>query len=972
MKTHPIIEALKAEGLKAKYECSTNGGEWHAACPFCRDETGDGGKDRFILWPEKGNFMCRRGHKGEIAEVLAKQADISLREARRRLDLPETQRRAFAPRRNIVESPKRWREMVAKIIRTRQKQLAWDECEKQRDYLAVRGLRPETIKAARLGGCHETRFYDREEFGLLPEVDAETDKPRKVCVPEGILIPYFDAAGNCVKLQSRCEGERYGRYRTIPGSEQASMILRPSGDVRYVVLVESALDCILCHQEVPEDFAFVALGAAGQGPDDDARALFDMVERVFVATDNDEAGADAFEDLSLRYDNMHRLCIPAELGKDVGEAFMNGMNIGDWCRNGVELAEAARRKHIRPVMRVLPKAKLPFAPQPAPAPAASAEMVIPPFQQSVPFTYVTSEKRAARAALGLRESKILAIDFETTPLPEHRDTPGAALDPRRSRPRLLQAQGDTEVYIFDLNHVPLASLAPLFDGPWVAHNAVFELTILLAAGLEPQTPQCTMLMDNALRNGLASLDDLCKHYLQYEMDKSQQSSDWSGEELSPEQLRYAALDVAAVRLLWQRLRKEVKRRDRKRLCDLLHAAQPAVALLQLNGLGFDAEAHAKLIRRWRKRHKEALATLNEFGGPENPNSHKQVVKFFREHATREQMKGWPRTEKGSLSTSAKEIAAYADIPAVAAYLDYCRWNDRLKSFGDGLAALIHPETGRLHPDIQIAVARTGRLSASRPNVQAMPKEAAFRKLFVPQPGHVFVRADYNQMQLRVAALLSGDARLLSAYDKGEDVHRLTAARVLGKTVEELAEGDRDKAKAIAFGILFGMGAARLRGYARSRYGVAMSEREAERIRTRFFEAYPDLRRWQERQVEEERQTRCSTTPAGRVRNFAREERDNAYTTAMNTPVQGGEAEVMLAALGLLPRALEPLDAHLVNCVHDEILCECPEEIAPAVAGVLRTCMEAAMRDLFPNASLRNLVEVGVGPNWGAIETLPSD
>lgn len=200
-----------------------------------------------------------------------------------------------------------------------------------------------------------------------------------------------------------------------------------------------------------------------------------------------------------------------------------------------------------------------------------------------------------------------------------------------------------------------------------------------------------------------------------------------------------------------------------------------------------------------------------------------------------------------MSTAAENLVAYADIPAVAAYLEYCKWNDRLKSHGESLAKFVHPETGRLHPSFMIAAALTGRMSASRPNVQGLPKEPEFRALFVPEPGNIFVRADYNQMQLRIAGLLSGDAKLLSAFESEHDVHRLTAARVLGKKVEELEEGDRDKAKAIGFGILFGMGAKGLRAYARSNYGVSMSE-EAGRIRERFLEAYPDLRRWQQEQV----------------------------------------------------------------------------------------------------------------------------
>lgn len=960
MNTHPIIEELKAAGLRATYTCSTNGGEWHSGCPFCREETGDAGKDRLILWPVKGNFLCRRGHKGSIANVLAKQAGIGLRDAQRRLGLPETALRRAMPQREIVESRERWQAKVEDIVRTREKQLASAECRTQRDYLQARGLRPATIRAARIGGCMETRYYDREAFGLVPEADPESGKPRMVCVPEGILIPYRNEDGACLKLQSRCHDDRYGRYRVLPGSQRASMVLLPEGDLRAAVVVESALDCVLCHQEVPEDFAFVALGSTAYGPDATARALFRQVEHLLIATDSDEAGADAFDDIRSDFPSAARLIVPRELGKDIGEGFLAGINIRDWCENGIELAAAlangsARRKRGKP---------RPAATTKSPEPTSTAEIVIPPFHHEVQFTLVESDEKAARIVHEVRRAKMVAVDIETMPLPEYKDDEDAGLDPRRSRPRLLQAVGGNDVYLFDLNHVAISTLAPLFDGPWVAHNAVFELCILLEAELTPHTPSCTMLMDNALFNRRASLEQLALEHLDYKLDKSQQTSDWSRKKLTHAQLRYAALDVETARLLWNKLRKDVQRRERKRLVELMHGAQMAVALMQLNGIGFDGAAHRKLLALWKKKHKAAATKLVRVYGLENPNSNEKVAELLETHATEAQLAQWPRTDSGKqLSTAADNLVAFADIPLVADYLEYCEWSTRLKSHGDTLAKLVHPETGRLHASFLIGAAYTGRMSAARPNVQGLPREREFRSLFMPEPGHVLVRADYNQMQLRIAGILSGDAKLLAAFESEHDVHKLTAARVLGKKVEELAPGDREKAKAIGFGMMFGMGAERLRSYARSDYGVSMTAAEAERIRDRFFEAYPDLRRWQQEQVREAKCSGCSSTPMGRVRNFTREQRKETYTVAMNNPVQGGEAEVMLAALGRLWKPLEPLDAYLVNCVHDEILCECPAENAEEVARTLRECMEAAMRDVFPTASLTKLVDVGVGPNW---------
>jgi hypothetical protein len=420
-------------------------------------------------------------------------------------------------------------------------------------------LRADTITAARIGGCWETRYYDRETFGLVPEIDRQTGKPRKVCVPEGILIPYLDS-GACVKLQSRCEDENFGRYRILPGSERASMVLLPEGDVHAAVVLESALDCILCHQEVPEDFAFVALGSTAYGPDAAARALFREAETLLIGTDSDDAGAEAYDDIRSEFAHATRLIVPRDLGKDIGEAYLNGVLIRDWCENGIELARTKAKERARQK----PKSFAVSA-----APVSAAEIVIPPYRHEVEFTVITSDEDAARIVEAVRKVKIVAIDIETTPLPIYKDDPKAALDPRRSRPRLLQASWSDLVYLFDLDHVRIKTLAPLFDRPWVAHNALFELSILLDAGLEPHTPYCTMLMDNALVNRRASLEQLALEHLDYAMDKSQQTSDWSRKKLTQAQLKYAALDVETVRLLWHKLRKDVQRQGRKRLASLM-------------------------------------------------------------------------------------------------------------------------------------------------------------------------------------------------------------------------------------------------------------------------------------------------------------------------------------------------------------------------------------------------------------------
>lgn len=951
-----IIEKFNEAGLRTVYAGSTRGGEYHAPCPFCLESTGNEGKDRLCIWPAEGRAWCRRCEsRASLTVLYAKLVGVSEAKAQRLLS-GSSRPPVFGSRPDLhrLASPETWQNRVVTLIRSRANALFTEECATQLDYLNARGLHEDTIVTARLGGCFENRFHDRKEFGLVPELKPESDQPRRICIPEGILIPYFDVEGVCRCVQFRCEDGLMGRYRVLAGSKMISMILLPQGNVRAVVVVESALDALLCHQEVPKTFAFVALGSSVYHPDAAADALLRSVPHVLIATDSDEAGALAFRHLSTSYPNASRLIVPPDSGKDIGEAYVRGLPIAEWCDIGLDRAKHAA---TRPETVCEGPSQTEHA-----APATEVTEV----WTDVPYKLVTSRKHAGSAVKVLLAAEYVAVDIETAPLPKYAGQKKAALDPWRARPRLLQAATGGTVYVFDLNKVPLADLAPLFRSLWVAHNAVFDYKHLLQAELdpEPDSPYCTMLCDNALTNESRSLDDLFKVYFGIRLDKELQSSDWSAGELSEAQLQYAARDAVAVLRLWERLRCEVAERDRKKLAQLLHDAQRAVALMEINGLGFDIAAHAKAVKAWRREQKCGLTALRELAGDDlNPNSHPQLAEFLEAGLTKAQLRDWPRTGSGQLSTAAREIAAFRGVPAVDLLLDYRRWSDLLGKFGEKLSGRVNPVTGRLHPHFRIAGARTGRMSASDPNVQGLPHDTEFRRLFVAQEGHVLVRADYNQMQLRVAAMLSGDARLLDAYEKGSDVHRLTAARLLGKRPAAVTGGERALAKAIAFGILFGIGPKALRGYALNNYGVQISTAEAARVRDRFFETYPDVRRWQLEQVEEADRTSCSVTPMGRVRNFTREDKADFHTAAMNTPIQGGEGEVMLAALALLPDALDPLDGLLVNCVHDEILVECPEASAGDVETALRDCMERGMRAVFPDASLNGLVEAGHGPTW---------
>jgi DNA polymerase-1 len=208
---------------------------------------------------------------------------------------------------------------------------------------------------------------------------------------------------------------------------------------------------------------------------------------------------------------------------------------------------------------------------------------------------------------------------------------------------------------------------------------------------------------------------------------------------------------------------------------------------------------------------------------------------------------------------------------------------------------------------QIGAGASGRMSCKEPNLQQLPRDQRYRKCFVAPPGRALVKVDYSQIELRIAAKIAGDRRMLDAYQKNEDLHTLTARALLGRA--DVTKSDRQLAKAVNFGLLYGQGARGLRRYALASFGVTLTEAEAHR--NTFFRTYPGLRKWHRTIGDEPADTR---TLAGRRRVGVRR-----YTEKLNTPVQGTGADGLKQGLALLweRRAACP-DAFPVLLVHDEM------------------------------------------------------
>jgi len=197
-----------------------------------------------------------------------------------------------------------------------------------------------------------------------------------------------------------------------------------------------------------------------------------------------------------------------------------------------------------------------------------------------------------------------------------------------------------------------------------------------------------------------------------------------------------------------------------------------------------------------------------------------------------------------------------------------------------------------------------------------------------------------------------------------DLHRKTAAVIAGVPPEAVTAEQRQRAKAVNFGLLFGMGAPSLSAYANASYQVVMTVQEARDARDRFFATYPGLASWQRKTCQRTAGAMRVVTPGGRVRDFRSDPRGYRYTEALNTPIQGGAAEVMLSALARLPSALSGLDASLVNAVHDEILVEVAEHDALQAQIRITEAMVAGMLDIFPDAATKGLVDARIASHWG--------
>jgi len=523
----------------------------------------------------------------------------------------------------------------------------------------------------------------------------------------------------------------------------------------------------------------------------------------------------------------------------------------------------------------------------------------------------------------------------------------------------------------------VGALKPLLEDPKrikVGQNLKYDMSVLARSGVSLEGVGFDTMLESYVLDSTATRHDMDSLALKYLSHRTIHFEDVAGKgakqvtfnQVTVEQAApYAAEDAdVTLRLhqtLWPRLQDE---ENLKRLFEEIEMPLvPVLSRMERNGVFVKREMlEAQSVELAASMGDIAAKAFDAAGEEFNLGSPKQIQGILFEKL------GLPvleKTPKGQPSTAESVLQELAhDYPLPKLILEY-RGMSKLKStYTDALPACINAETGRVHTSYRQAVASTGRLSSSDPNLQNIPVRTPegrrIRQAFVAPPGNRLLAADYSQIELRIMAHLSGDAGLTRAFESGEDIHRATAAEVFGVGLTDVSDDERRSAKAINFGLIYGMSAF---GLGRQ---LGIPRREAQEYVDLYFARYPGVKQFMDETRERARDRGYVETVFGRrlylpeIKSGNPARRQYAERTAINAPMQGTAADIIKRAMITLHQWLidSAARARMIMQVHDELVFEVAEDAVAEVQAVVVKQMEAAAE-----LSVPLKVDVGVGDNW---------
>lgn len=581
----------------------------------------------------------------------------------------------------------------------------------------------------------------------------------------------------------------------------------------------------------------------------------------------------------------------------------------------------------------------------------------------------------------LQQAAVIAFDTETTSIePMHASLVGISF-----------AISPTQAWYVPLAHdypgapaqLPqdqtLAALKPLLENPAIAkrgQNLKYDVIIMRHVGIELAGISHDTMLESYCYNSTANrhnLDVLAKTWLDHTTisfsdiagsgKKQLHFNDISIADAAP----YAGEDAALVLALHESIWPKLSRLSgpSRVFSEIEMPLLPVLARMEYHGVLIDAERLRAQSSELGKTIRDMEQKAHELAGqPFNLGSPKQLQEILFEQMGLPVVAKTPTGQPSTAENVLHELAIEHELPQVI--LNYRSLSKLKSTYTDTLPEQIHPGTGRIHTSYQQAVTSTGRLSSSDPNLQNIPVRSEegrrIRKAFVAPNGYQLLAADYSQVELRIMAHLSGDAGLLEAFAAGADIHAATAAEVFDVALDAVSSEQRRAAKAINFGLIYGMSAW---GLARQ---LEIEQKLAQAYIDTYFERYPGVLEYMERTRKQARAQGYVETIHGRrlwlpeisSRNSAR--RQAAERAAINAPMQGSAADIIKLAMIDIDHWLreQDIDARMVMQVHDELVLEVPSAQAKDIAAEVQQRMSAAAE-----LNVELVVDCGIADDWEA-------
>jgi DNA polymerase I len=565
------------------------------------------------------------------------------------------------------------------------------------------------------------------------------------------------------------------------------------------------------------------------------------------------------------------------------------------------------------------------------------------------------------------------------------DTETTDLDPYTSRLRLIQLATPNGVAVIDLdafstgldddlrNTHSLEPLRQLLQAPRpikIAHNAKFDAKFIkhkLGADING-------LFDTLLASQLVGAGDIeerhgletvASRYLNQVIDKTERLSNWNFE-LSEAQLEYAARDAAVLLPLREKLIERLKAESLVKCAQLEFECVMTVVDIELAGFFMHKDRWLEQLGIVEKRREELAEQLQEvlaeessqgslFGGPQrediNLDSHQQLTQALNRL-------GIPVPDS---TRNWKLQPLAAQYPIVGTLLEYRTVQKALTSYGQNMIELINPVTKRLHADFRQIGAPTGRFACTNPNIQQVPHAVEYRRCFSGYPeGRKLIIADYSQIELRILAEFSGDSGFINAFNSGADLHRVTASQVFNVSLDQVSKEQRDFAKRLNFGVVYGIGAQRFAMM------TGLSVPEAENVLRRYFGTYRGLDSYLREAANRAVNDRQARTASGRLVRFRYDENDRQQISmtqrnGKNTPIQGTSADILKRALRLLRDELRGTNAQIVNIIHDEVVVEADADETEEIARKVERVLAAAGEEYLKTVPVK--VETEIAEEW---------